>query len=125
MGHLGGSSKLCTADRYRALKTGGPEITREEYDTRTAIDAERKAAYKAALQAEAQAEREAGALAAAEQEHDTQAGNMGSKPYSGRVIEGVLLEDLLPGMALVGASRRKRGWKGEMGLHDWSRALRT
>jgi hypothetical protein len=118
-------------------------LTREEYDTRTAIDAERGAAYRAVLKAEAEAQAQAQAQVVADAEVEAavsasaatgQGATLGTgetrgaadrKPYSGRIIHGVQLEDLLPGMALIGASRRKRGWRGQVGLHDWSKGLRT
>ena len=109
----------------RALKTGGPAITREEYDTRSALNAEKSVAYNKALEAEWQREIEA-ATTAESLATEPQGASAVAKPPSGRVFEGVQLEDLLPGMALMGGqSRRKRGWRSEVGVQDWARVLRT
>lgn len=122
----------------RALKTGGLEMTREEYDTRAAIHIEKGEVYERTLEAQLRSELEAGVSRSTAEAGGTASENMDTDPDivsqnapptlvdSGRVIQGVKLEDLLPGMALAGgASGRKRGWKSEVRLNDWTRVVKA
>lgn len=42
-----------------------------------------------------------------------------------RIIEGVHIDDLLPGMAIGGSVRRKRGWAADVRVADWTRVIRA
>lgn len=126
---------------YRSLKTGATEITREAYDTRVAVHAERGEAFEAILEAEREVMStsegrggEAVVTGAAGSSSDTNTINtvdpqtIPPPPPSHRVIEGARLEDLLPGMALLGGGEsRKRGWRADDGglLGDWTRVVRA
>jgi actin-related protein 10 len=79
----------------RALKTGAPEIIREEYDSRLSESLARGDHYRAALE-EASAEAEVAAAV------------------------GIDVDKLQPGMALVGSGRR-RGWRDGVVVGDWTR----
>lgn len=78
-----------------ALKTGGPEILREEYDTLAAESAVRGEQYRQHLD-DAHSEAEVAA------------------------VVGLSLDELRPGMATLG-SGRKRGWRDGAFLRDWTR----
>lgn len=76
---------------YSALKTGAPEITREDYDTLCAESIARGDHYRSSLE-------------------------------DAEVAEGVgiSVDELRPGMALLGTGRR-RGWRDGVVVNDWSR----
>lgn len=78
-----------------ALKTGGPELLREEYETMLSESAARGDQYRTALD---DVEAEAQVAAAI----------------------GVSLDDLRPGMALSGDGR-KRGWRDSVPVNDWTK----
>lgn len=80
----------------RALRTGGPEMLREEYDTLVSEDYARGEAWTENVRA---AEQEISALT------------------------GVPVDQLEPGMALIGISPRKRQWNGSGVLRDWARGV--
>lgn len=84
----------------RMLKTGAPELLREEYDTLFSESIVRGEA----LIAEQEAKRAEMAEAAA--------------------AIGVDLESLRPGEAL-GAGKRRRGWKEGVKVHDWSGGVKA
>lgn len=78
------------------LKTGGPEIIREDYDSAIADSVTRGEDYIAELKAER--EKLGEAMAAV----------------------GLGMDELAPGMALAGLdSKRKRGWRAAA-VPDWS-----
>ena len=85
--------------RDRALKTGGPELLREDYDTLCAEGIARAEAHRTALE-EAEAEMAA--------------------------LMGLSVEEILPGMATDGLSgKRKRGYNEGPRLGDWSTGVRA
>lgn len=82
------------------LKTGAPEMTREEYDTLLSESIARGESFAADQAAHAQEMQEAAAAI------------------------GVDLESLRPGEALS-VGKRRRGWKEGVVLRDWTRAVRA
>ena len=99
---------------YRALKTGGGEILREEYDTISQSHSERGQVFHRKLDETAEA-------AAAMLSGSTETG-----PSSGVLpVQAVQIEDLLPGMAIGGAVGRKRGWSADVHVSDWTRSIKT
>lgn len=103
------------------MRTGGPEILREDYDTAVALHSEKGEAFMKLLEAQSAQtglpEQESGQL---ENVNPVQK----SLVTSGRIHEGVRIEDLLPGMAVSGTNR-KRGWKNEVNLGDWTRIVKV
>jgi actin-related protein 10 len=82
------------------LKTSGPELLREEYDTRVSDSLSRGATFHAAVKEE-----------------------RGQVPAPQL---GLALDDMLPGMAVGSlADKRKRGWTPSGGLGDWTTARIT
>jgi actin-related protein 10 len=75
----------------RALKTGAPEILREEYDAQYAESIARGDHYRSLVEDEEVAE-----------------------------VVGVSVDELRPGMALIGTGR-KRGWRDGVAVNDWSK----
>lgn len=99
---------------YRALKTGGREILREEYDTISQSHSERGQVFHRKLDETAEA---AAAMLA---------GSTETGPSSGVLpVQAVQIEDLLPGMAIGGAVGRKRGWSADVHVSDWTRSIKT
>lgn len=84
---------------YRALKTGAPEIIREDYDTQSLESIARGDHYRSTPE-EADAEAEVAAAV------------------------GISVEELRPGMALLGTGRR-RGWRDGVSIADWTRQAGT
>lgn len=92
-----------------ALKTGGPELLREDYDTIVATMSARGDIWKSS-----------NAEPVATEDDDVNDVEAADRQ---EVEVGVSIEDLGPGMALYGGGARKRWWdverKGAVG--DWSR----
>lgn len=90
-----------------ALKTGGPELLREDFDTIMATMSARGDVWKTA-NAESMTTDETGDAEAVER-HEPEV--------------GISIEDLGPGMALHGGGARKRWWDAERkgAVGDWSR----
>jgi actin-related protein 10 len=86
---------MTSADFLRALKTGAPEIIREDYDTQYSESVSRGDHYRTSLE-EASAEAEVAAAV------------------------GISVDELQPGMALLGTGRR-RGWRDGVTVADWAR----
>jgi len=82
------------------LKTGAPEVLREEYDT---------------LLSESISRGETFAAEQAAQLHELQ---------EAAAAIGVDLESLRPGEALT-AGKRRKGWKEGVVLRDWTRVVRA
>lgn len=81
------------------MKTGAPEIIREDYDTQLLESINRGDHYRSALE-EAASEAEVAATI------------------------GISVDDLQPGMALLGTGRR-RGWRDGVSVADWTRNAST
>lgn len=78
-----------------ALKTSGPEMLREEYDTRVTESLARGEAFAAAVKEE--------------------------RGDAAPPTDGIALDDLCPGMAVGAlAQQRKRGWTPSGALGDWT-----
>jgi hypothetical protein len=77
------------------LKTGAPEIVREEYDALYAESIARGDHHRASIEDARSGAEDVEAL-------------------------GISVDDLQPGMALLGTGRR-RGWTDGVSVNDWSR----
>lgn len=116
------------ADIFRALKIGGPEILREEYDAHVQSHLERGEIYRQRLAEEATTVSQ---LLAKSTESDSVDQDMGVVPPpqlsvgQSQAEVGIQIEHLLPGMAIGGELQRKRGWNVDLSVGDWSRVITT
>jgi actin-related protein 10 len=124
---------FCLSDPIRAIKTGGPEMMREDYDALTQIHIEKGGLYTHRLAEEAAGMAELLAEKMTNEPGSVQpeTGLESSAPLPVHTADqdrgevGIQIEDLLPGMAIGGGMRRKRGWNADMSVGDWSRLVKV